>query len=52
MSFWFRRRDKEGRVHWYAVDVPLLVVITLIGIVTALLLSLVAWLRAWLRGLP
>ncbi len=46
MSFWFRRRDKSGRTHYYSISVPLLFVFALIGLaVAAVLLPLLQWLR-------
>ena len=42
MSFWFRRKDEEGRVHWYAVEVSLIAV--LIGLVL-IAVALVSFLR-------
>ena len=46
MSLWFRRRDKQGRVHWYLVGVPWVLVIVVIGLAIALLLPLFEWLRS------
>jgi len=45
MSLWFRRRDKQGAVHWYSVSVPWLPVVAIIGLALALLLTLFEWLR-------
>jgi hypothetical protein len=36
MSFWFRRKDKQGRVHYYSVNVSVMVVIAVVGILIAL----------------
>jgi hypothetical protein len=44
MSFWLRRRDKQGRVYWYSVSVPYLVVIAVLGIILALVLPILQWL--------
>jgi hypothetical protein len=46
MSLWIRRRDKQGRVHWCLVGVPWLWLIAIIGVLLALLLPLVQWLRS------
>ena len=48
MSLWFRRKDREGRVHWYSVQVSILAVLVLIAVVAALVLSFVQWLRTLL----
>jgi len=45
MSLRFRRRDKQGRVHWYLVGVPWVLVVVVIGLAIALLLPLFEWLR-------
>lgn len=45
MSLWFRRRDKQGTVHWYSVGVPWSLMVLVVAVALALLLSLFAWLR-------
>ena len=45
MSFWLRRKDKQGRVHWYLVGVPWLVAIAVLGIILALILPILQWVR-------
>ena len=44
MSFWFRRKDAEGRTHYLSVSAPLLFCVAIVGILVALLSSLVGWL--------
>ena len=47
MSLWIRRRDKQGRFHWYLVGVPwFLILMMMIGVALALLLQLLQWLRS------
>jgi hypothetical protein len=41
MSFWFYRRNKDGRRSIYSVSVPLFPVIALIGVLVALVLPLI-----------
>jgi hypothetical protein len=51
MSFWLRRRDKQGRVYWYSVSVLTLFaffVIALLGLILALILPILHWLRGLL----
>jgi len=45
MSLWFRRRDKQGTVHWYSVGVPWLSIVLTITVALAILLSLLQGLR-------
>jgi hypothetical protein len=45
MSLWFRKRDKQGRLYYFSVDIPLLFVVAVIGILVALLLPVLARLR-------
>jgi hypothetical protein len=42
MSLWFRKRDKQGRLHYFSVNIPLLLVVAVIGILLALLLPVLA----------
>jgi len=49
MSFWFRKRDKEGRVHYFSVTIPFLVAVVLFGILVAFFLPWLQWLRDCLR---
>ena len=44
MSFWFRRKDAEGRTHYLSVSAPLVVILVAIGILVALFSSLFGWL--------
>ena len=46
MSIWFRRRDKQGRVHWYLVGVPWFLIVIVLAVALALLLPLWQWLRS------
>jgi hypothetical protein len=39
MSWWFRVRDKDGRVHYVGVEVPFFLLFALTGISLALLLG-------------
>ena len=39
MSWWFRVRDKDGRVHYVAVEIPFFLLFALTGISLALLLG-------------
>jgi len=48
MSLWFRRKDKQGRVHLYQVDVPWPFALMAIG---ALAVAILLLLCEWLRGL-
>ena len=46
MSLWLHRKDKQGRVLWYALegcDVGLLVILPILAVI---LLSLAFWLRS------
>ena len=46
MSVWFRGKFQQGKKYYYSVSIPcLFFLITLIGIVIALLFPLLAWLR-------
>jgi hypothetical protein len=45
MSFWFRRKHKQGRVYWYSVSVPVLWAIAVLGVILALILPILQWLR-------
>ena len=40
MSLWFRRKDKQGRVHYFSISIPLMVIVALVGMGIALLLAL------------
>lgn len=46
MSLWFRRKDKQGRVHLYGIDISYLVVVAIFGVAFAFLLPLLQWLRS------
>jgi len=53
MSFWFRRKDPEGRTHIISTDifgVAFALVLVIVGILLALLLPWVQWLRSWIQG--
>jgi hypothetical protein len=46
MSIWFRGKKRNGKKYYYSVSIPwMLLLITLIGILFALLLPLLHWLR-------
>jgi len=46
MSLWFLGKKQHGRKYYYSVSIPWpFIWITLIGIVIALLLPLLTWLR-------
>ena len=45
MSLWFRRKDKQGRVHYLSVSVPLMVIISIVGLVVSLIMALLQCLR-------
>ena len=49
MSFWFRRKDKQGRLHYFSVTIPLLAVIALLGPLLAFFLPVLQWLRQFAR---
>ena len=51
MSFWFRRKGKQGRMHDYSINVSLLVVIAMLGIALALALPFIASCRDRVRSL-
>jgi len=50
MSLWFRRKDKDGKTHLYAVPFAPWFLLPIIGISIALLLPIVQAIREWLRG--
>ena len=47
MSFWFRQKDAEGRTHYFSVSAPLLVCIAIVGMLLALITTVIAWLRGF-----
>jgi hypothetical protein len=49
MSFWFRRKDKQGRLHYFSVTIPLLVVVVVFGVLLAYLMPAMQWLRQYLK---
>ena len=50
MSFWFHRKDKQGRMQMYSVSVPTLAFVAIIGFALAFLLPLLQWLRMVIWG--
>jgi len=42
MSFWFLRKNKDGRRHYLSISVPLFPVVALLGLIVALLMPLLA----------
>jgi hypothetical protein len=49
MSFWLPGRHKDGKRYLYSVSIPMMLLITAMGILLALFLPLLQWLRALLR---
>ena len=45
MSFWFRRKDEQGRLHYFSVTIPLIVVVAILGLLLAFFLPLLQRLR-------
>jgi len=45
MSFWLRRKDKKGRLHYVLTSAPVLL-LPLLGLLAALLLHLLLLIRA------
>jgi hypothetical protein len=42
MSLWFRKRDKQGRLYYFSVNIPFLFAVAVMGILLALLLPVLA----------
>jgi hypothetical protein len=42
MSFWLYGKKRDGKRHVYSVNVPLQIIVVLFGLMTALLLPLIA----------
>jgi hypothetical protein len=50
MSLWLKRKDKEGRTHIYAVPIAPTVIFAMIGILIALLIPVLQFIRRALGG--
>jgi hypothetical protein len=50
MSLWLKRKDKTGRTHIYAVPFAPTVIFAVIGILIALLIPLLQFIRSLLSG--
>ena len=53
VSLWLRRKDADGRVHLISTDVVTLgcaLAPLIVGVLLALLLPWVQWLRSWIQG--
>ena len=48
MSVWLHWKDQQGRIHYLSVSVPLMVIVAIWGMMIALMLPLVYWLRSLL----
>jgi hypothetical protein len=49
MSFWLPGKRKDGKRYLYSVSIPMTLVIIMMGLLIAVLLPLLQWLRALLR---
>jgi hypothetical protein len=50
MSLWLKRKDSEGKTHFYAIPFVPFVIVALFGILIALLLPFAQAIRAWLSA--
>ncbi len=53
MSFWFRRKDPDGRIHIVSTEIVglvLLLAVAIVGVLLAILLPWAQWLRSWIQG--
>ena len=53
MSLWLRRKDPEGRIHIISTDIVVVafaLVPLIVGVLLAMLLPWLQWLRSWTQG--
>ena len=50
MSLWLKRKDKEGRTHFYAIPFAPTVIFAFVVILIVFLMSSLQAIRAWLGG--